>query len=301
MAKPKRDTIFDYRLGIPILEAAQCGQFLYDFMLRGYHTTGLTHGEFITVLHFLAYHYNTPKGQSRPSLSTVANEMGIEADRVSNILASIENKGMAKIIRRPGLTSIYSFEPLVNTCLHWWWQDQFGEPFPTPRENTSGSENTTTPPAKTLDEAKEQSKQYIGAILPPSQPVPVQGRQRRQDKMARKLAAASAAEQLAGLPPEQQDKATAYLTAFLQGRADVSGSKATEPDAQFIIENAAHVLGVNGGATPDDYRQAVAYYCQMWGISFVTPKSISGKLSIWLADGKPHAKIVSSGPNALGA
>lgn len=101
----------DLRWGITVLQAAEDRQPLYDWMLRNYVKVGLKHEEFLLLLHLQAYHYNTPKGESHPSLETIAKEMGVTATRVRQLVKSLEKKEMLRVCRREGTNFYFGLSP----------------------------------------------------------------------------------------------------------------------------------------------------------------------------------------------
>jgi hypothetical protein len=133
---------FSFRWGIPILDAARCFTPIYDFMLHNYrrlsgryvrshknHTEGdewhgVSRQEFLVIIHLAARHFETERGQSSPSLRTIAREMGISWRGLQKLIYSLEAKGMMKVARRPGSTSIYNCSPFAMACYELWQQTQ---------------------------------------------------------------------------------------------------------------------------------------------------------------------------------
>jgi len=107
---------FNFTWGLPELDGLGFVQ-VYQFMLRAYAKLGITRQEMLCLIHLASYHYTLPSGESRPSLTTIAYEMGY-GDRVpvSRLVRSLEKKGMLLIERRTGQTSIYNARPFAEAA-----------------------------------------------------------------------------------------------------------------------------------------------------------------------------------------
>lgn len=98
---------------------------VYNFMLRTYASLGITRDEMMCVIHLASYHYNSPNSESRPSLSTIAKEMGYgDSARASDLVRSLESKGLLIITRNPGRASVYDASPFFDALKSRWDQDQ---------------------------------------------------------------------------------------------------------------------------------------------------------------------------------
>lgn len=103
----------DFRWGIPLLDNQPGFAKVYEFMLDHY-AVAVTRDEFLCIIHLARYHYNSEKGESRPALETIAKQMGYaHKNSISRHIQSLEKKGMLKVVRRPGLTSIYNAAPFT--------------------------------------------------------------------------------------------------------------------------------------------------------------------------------------------
>ena len=143
----------DLRWGVAILEASEERQPLYDFMLKNYIALGVTQEEFLLILHLMAYRYNSVRGESRPSLETIAKEMGVSDTRVRQLVKSLEGKAMLTVCRRDGNTSLYEARPFAIACLQRWYQAKGLSPDLadlqgnlTPQINLTPQENLYPPP-----------------------------------------------------------------------------------------------------------------------------------------------------------
>lgn len=108
---------FDFRWGVPALDDPLRFAVVYEFMLDHYAEV-ITRAEFLCIIHLARYHYNSRKGKSRPSLNTIAKQMGYgHKNSVSRLVQSLEHKGMLTVDRRQGLTSIYNAAPFTQSML----------------------------------------------------------------------------------------------------------------------------------------------------------------------------------------
>jgi len=150
---------------------------LYAFMLRTYAQLGLTRQEMLCITHLASYHYNSPQGESRPSLENIATQMGYShKQRLYEIVAALEEKGMLIVTRRPGTTSIYSARPFARAAYKLWFEmqaaeqqeqggtphsttsDQGGTPQSTPKILRGTTQSTTVVLPIVPEEEKEETK-----------------------------------------------------------------------------------------------------------------------------------------------
>jgi DNA-binding MarR family transcriptional regulator len=122
IAASQNERKFSFRWGIAILDAAQQFTPIYDFLLKNYAKLGVTRQEFLAIVHLASYHYETARGQSAPSLRTVADEMGYSDRRsVQKLIKSLEAKGMVRVHRaQRGKPSVYDLSPFAEACLNLW-------------------------------------------------------------------------------------------------------------------------------------------------------------------------------------
>ena len=107
---------FSFTWGLPILEEMGYTK-LFNFMLRQYSRLGLTRTEMLCLIHLASYHYESPRGESRPSLSEIARQMGYgDRSPVSRLVGRLETKGMIEVTRRPGYTSLYDAAPFSRAA-----------------------------------------------------------------------------------------------------------------------------------------------------------------------------------------
>jgi hypothetical protein len=144
---------------------------IYGFMLNSYAELGLTRDEFLCLTHLASYHYNSAKGESRPSLVTITKLMGYaHPNSVRRLVKSLESKKMIKITRNPGYASTYDASPFAGAALKLWLQKQdplILEDTPTPQCETPPTPQCETPSPssvghKNTNQANEsQANEYL--------------------------------------------------------------------------------------------------------------------------------------------
>ena len=111
---------FSFTWGIPEVEELGYVQ-VFNFMLHCYTDLGITRSEMLLIIHLASYKFNSERGQSRPSLQTVATHMGYKRRAtVTELVRSLEEKGMLKVYRRDGETSIYDASPFAFEAIQAW-------------------------------------------------------------------------------------------------------------------------------------------------------------------------------------
>lgn len=107
---------FNFTWGLPEIDDIGFVQ-VFRFMLRAYAKLGITRQEMLCLIHLASYHYNTPKGESRPSLTTIAREMGYgDRARASALIRSLESKKMLIVDRSLGEASVYNARPFAKAA-----------------------------------------------------------------------------------------------------------------------------------------------------------------------------------------
>ena len=109
------DHRIDYRWGIPALDSGFTT--IPNFIIRHYAELGVSPTEFTLIVHLASYKYDSPRGQARPALSTIARQMGRSTRQIFRVCASLERKGFLKVTPRNGQTSVYDFQGLALACL----------------------------------------------------------------------------------------------------------------------------------------------------------------------------------------
>lgn len=77
---------------------------------RHYKELGITRDEFLFIMHLATYKYESAQGYAYPSLGTIAQQMGLSRRQVRRLRKSLEGNGWLTVYRRPGETSVYSFQ-----------------------------------------------------------------------------------------------------------------------------------------------------------------------------------------------
>lgn len=160
------DQKFDFRWGIPALDSGFTT--IPNFMIKNYSKLGITPAQFTLVIHLASFHYNSPHGQSSPSIGTLAKDMGVSERYLQELTRSLEDEGYLKITARPGKTNVYSLQPLTLACLE---LDKGGEPEFTPEPEITPPMNPSSPlgvnpssPKEQEQEEKEQQQQDVVVV-----------------------------------------------------------------------------------------------------------------------------------------
>ncbi len=127
------------------------------FMLDAYTQLGLTRQEFLCIIHLARFHYNSPKGESRPGVANIAQKMGYgHPNSVYRLVKSLENKKMLLVNRTSGKASIYNAGPFAQASFDLWRQSNI--PVLGSKEATPTSQ-CETPPHSSVTEEKEEAKE----------------------------------------------------------------------------------------------------------------------------------------------
>lgn len=119
MQQPQNDT-FSFRWGIDILDAAREGTFVYRFLLRHYAALGVSAEEMMFIIHLSDYHYDTPNGAAKPSLSTIGKAMGHDTQYARRLKRKLIAKGLLQVIEHPGFPDEYLFAELSKRAFELW-------------------------------------------------------------------------------------------------------------------------------------------------------------------------------------
>jgi len=79
--------------------------------------------EFMFIHHLSTYHYESPAGESHPSLKTIAREMGMAVRQVQEYRKALEDAGLLKVTYRLHDTSIYDLYPFAAALRALWKAD----------------------------------------------------------------------------------------------------------------------------------------------------------------------------------
>lgn len=102
------------RWGIPYLDGGMTT--VMNAMLEHYSALGLTNTEMMLIVQLASFKYESHKGECRPSVTeTIRKRMGYKSKQgVLNVLKSVEDRGMLRVRRRKGKTSIYDLSPFAK-------------------------------------------------------------------------------------------------------------------------------------------------------------------------------------------
>jgi len=111
----KNDELFSMRWGIPILDEGHTT--IPNFFFDHYTEVGISRSEFLLILHLARYKYETPGSESRPSVPTVAKQMGYSKRMVQKLLAGLEERSMMVRHFQDGRPTIYDFAGFSRAIL----------------------------------------------------------------------------------------------------------------------------------------------------------------------------------------
>jgi hypothetical protein len=150
------DNTFSYRWGIDILDRGFTA--IPNLFLDHYAEAGVKRAEFLTIVHLARYQYERPDSECRPSVETVARQMGYTVRGLRKILARLEERGLLVRRYRPGKTTIYDFSGLSQALLG--VADRKGEgPGDTPERRFRGTPEHQFRPPRNASSAEQQQKQ----------------------------------------------------------------------------------------------------------------------------------------------
>jgi hypothetical protein len=106
---------FSFRWGIPILDGGFTD--VPNLFFDNYTRAGVKREEFLVILHLARYQYEMPDSESRPSVKTVAHQLGYSVRNVRKIFEKLEQRGFLKRHYRPGQTTVYDFRGFCRKVL----------------------------------------------------------------------------------------------------------------------------------------------------------------------------------------
>lgn len=109
------DQPFSFRWGIHLLDKGDTR--IPNFFFDRYHQAGITRTQFLTILHLARYQYETPGSQCRPSVPTVAKQMGYTPRGLQKVLATMESQGLLQRHYRASRPTIYDFTGFSSAIL----------------------------------------------------------------------------------------------------------------------------------------------------------------------------------------
>ena len=123
---------FSFRWGIPILDAGDTR--IPNWMFDHYIEAGVVRSEFLAILHLSRYQFERQGSECRPSIPTVARQMGYSRRGLQKLLAGLEKKdfeGTSFLVKHlePGRATTYDFSGFSRAVLAvYLLHQQRGEP-----------------------------------------------------------------------------------------------------------------------------------------------------------------------------
>lgn len=150
---------FSFRWGIPLLDNDYTQ--IPNLFLRNYTKVGVTRQEFLFIIHLASYKYESAKSECRPSLETIAKEMGYaHVNGARKLARSLQKKGFLTIKPRPGFPNEYNFTALSRALIEAGEQEctpTLGDT-PTPEDTPTPTPGCETPPHSSVPEEKKQEQ-----------------------------------------------------------------------------------------------------------------------------------------------
>lgn len=168
MAKNVINDVFNSRWGDAELDDKQYA-FVPGWIMRQYHrfqyagedaslrgeTVGLAADEFQVMVHIMSFKYDTPEAVARPSLVTIAEQMGKHVSSIRRTVKRLKEKGALQVQPQEGKPSVYDFGELARQCRQY-EKDAHASPSVDARTSTDAkgtpSVDASTPLAYTLGE-----------------------------------------------------------------------------------------------------------------------------------------------------
>lgn len=159
---------FSFRWGVKWLDRGwlQVPSLFFDC----YQRAGVTRMEFLFVLHLARYRFESSWGEARPSLSTIAGEMGCTVRTVQRLRRSLQGKGYLEVLQVPGFPSVYSFQGLAGAMVRLAGRGDSGVRgdmgvTPTPDKDVAGGV-TLVSPEEEQQEQKDKQQRAAAALSP---------------------------------------------------------------------------------------------------------------------------------------
>lgn len=80
-----------------------------NFFFDRYSEAGISRTQFLVILHLARYQYESANSQCRPSVPTIAKQMGYTVRSLQKVLSTMQASGILKRHYRSGLPTIYDF------------------------------------------------------------------------------------------------------------------------------------------------------------------------------------------------
>ncbi|MFC2094947.1 helix-turn-helix domain-containing protein [Candidatus Bipolaricaulota bacterium] len=138
-----------FRWGIPELDRGNV--MIPEPICRFHGEVGVKANYFVLIVQLAAFKYESRRGKSKPSLSTIAERMGVSRRRVIELVKKLEDDGWLTVRRKdtdygdPD-NNEYSFEPFAKAC--WALYQGGGEEFHTTQRGAKGSAESRATPSE---------------------------------------------------------------------------------------------------------------------------------------------------------
>ena len=156
----QQERSFSFRWGVPLLDDHYTQ--IPNIFLRHYAEVGVSRQEFLFVLHLASYKYESANSKCKPSLETIASEMGYaHVNGVRKLAQSLEEKKLLAIHHRPGRANEYNFAALSEALIKATQQKDTPTPEcnPTPQYIPAPTPECQTPLHPSVDEEKKQEQE----------------------------------------------------------------------------------------------------------------------------------------------
>lgn len=111
---------FSFRWGIDILDS---GFVSIPNVFFDHYAQVCSYKEFCIILHLARYQFEKAGSECRPSLQTIAEQMGVQVLAIRKSIKDLERRKLLSIARVPGKPSVYSFAGFSKAILsHSWVQ-----------------------------------------------------------------------------------------------------------------------------------------------------------------------------------
>lgn len=148
---------FSFRWGVPWLDDKGYIE-IPGFIKRNYAKLGVKPVEMMLIAHLSSYKYDTPKGQARPSLKTIAAEMGYQQDnQVRKMVKRLAENDILTVTEVPGYEHIYNFKNLAEKCMQLELEaTRSNDTLPQKEETTPIQKEETPSPKRRIEDSIEQ-------------------------------------------------------------------------------------------------------------------------------------------------
>lgn len=225
------DHKIDFRWGIPELDSGFTT--IPNYIIGHYAELGVTPVQFALVIHLSSFHFNSARGQSSPSIGTIAEGMGVSTRYVQKLTRSLEDNHYLEITVRPGKTNIYSLQGLALACLK---LEKGDEPGFTPEPECTPPPNPSSPPPPNPSSPEEQESKNKNQQQQPAVAVSSRAIQEGREKLeALGIPKAMAAGLVSEYGPERVGEAVDYVKRSPGDIKNPAGWIITALEGEYIL------------------------------------------------------------------